>query len=62
MTSLPLPSPQPLYGDPKRQVVATIKAYDYQIWRTLEQWLQLGPDDQLDLEGIKRYDYDRTNL
>jgi len=56
MTSLPLPSAQPLHGDPKRQAVATIEAYDYQIWRTLEQWLQLGPDDQLYLEGAEDFD------
>ena len=56
MTSLPLPSEQALHGDPKREAVATIEAYDYQIWRTLEQWLKLGPDDQLYLEGAEDFD------
>ena len=56
MTSLPLPSAQALHGDPRRQAVATIEAYDYQIWSTLEQWLKLGPDEVLYLEGAEDFD------
>lgn len=56
MTGLPLPSAQALHGDPRRQAVATIEAYDYQIWRTLEQWLKLGPDEVLYLEGAEDFD------
>jgi len=56
MTSLPLPSAQALHGDPKRQAVATIEAYDYQIWSALEQWLKLGLDEVLYLEGAEDFD------
>lgn len=56
MTGAPLPSAQALLGDPKRQAVATIEAYDYQIWSTLEQWLKLGSDEALYLEGAEDFD------
>jgi hypothetical protein len=57
MTNSMLPPPaQALKGNPRREAVATIEAYDYQIWRTLEQWLMLGPDEVLYLECAEDFD------
>ena len=56
MTGSPLPSAQALLGDHRRQAVATIEAYDYQIWSSVEQWLKLGPDQVLYLEGAEDFD------
>ena len=50
------PSAPALQGDPRRQAVATIEAYDYQMWSTLEHWLKLGPEDVLYLEGAEDFD------
>ncbi|MEN7526492.1 hypothetical protein [Cupriavidus sp. DL-D2] len=46
----------PLLGDPRRQAVAALGGYDYQIWRSVEAWLRLSEGDTLFLECAEDYD------
>lgn len=46
-----------LAADPARQAVATILGYVYQIWWSIDAWLQLrSPDDVIFLEGAEDLD------
>lgn len=46
-----------LAADPTRQAVATILGYLYQIWWSIDAWLQLrSPDDVIFLEGAEDLD------
>lgn len=46
-----------LAADPARQAVATIRGFVYQIWWSIDAWLQLrSPDDVIFLEGAEDLD------
>ena len=45
-----------LAGDPARQAVSTIRAYIYQVWQSVDAWLQLSDDDVIFLEGAEDFD------
>lgn len=49
-------SREPLPGDPTRQAVATLRAYSYQIWRTIERWVSLKPGETLFIECAEDFD------
>jgi energy-coupling factor transporter ATP-binding protein EcfA2 len=48
--------PQPLAGDPRRQAVAALRGYEYQIWHTVHDWLELKGDELLFVEGAEDFD------
>jgi phage replication-related protein YjqB (UPF0714/DUF867 family) len=49
--------PGELSSDPARQAVATILGYVYQVWWSIDAWLQLrSPDDVIFLEGAEDLD------
>ena len=50
------PTARPLPGDRRRQAVASLRGYDYQIWRTIEAWLQLKNGETLFLECAEDFD------
>src|SRR5260221_8208823 len=50
------PNPTPLIGDPKRQAPDLVKGLVYQIWRSVEAWINLADDELLYLEGAEDYD------
>jgi hypothetical protein len=45
-----------LRGDPRRQAVAPLRAYEYQIWQTIHAWLELSDKEIIFVEGIEDYD------
>ena len=47
---------KPLKADPKRQAHASIKGYRYQIWCSVEAWLELAEDETLYLEGAEDFE------
>ena len=47
---------RPLSGDSARQAVPSLRGYAYQIWRTIEQWLRLKPDETLFIECAEDMD------
>jgi hypothetical protein len=47
---------KPLIADPKRQAVASLRGYAYQIWQSLYAWLCLEENEILYLEGAEDYD------
>ena len=47
---------QPLAGDPRRQAVAALRGYEYQIWHTVHDWLELKDDALLFVEGAEDFD------
>lgn len=54
-------TPLELAADPARQAVATILGYVYQVWWSIDAWLQLcSPDDVIFLEGAEDLDKIRT--
>jgi len=44
------PPRQPLASDPARQAIASLRGYDYQIWRSVEAWVSLKEGEALYLE------------
>ncbi len=48
--------PQPLKANPRRQAVAALRGYAYQIWHTLHDWLELKGDAMLFVEGAEDFD------
>ncbi|MDB6067477.1 MAG: hypothetical protein JWR26_3685 [Pedosphaera sp.] len=50
------PKPTPLTGDPARQADALHKGLVYQIWRSVEAWINLADNELLFLEGAEDYD------
>ena len=46
----------PLKSNPKRQAVATLKGFSYQIWQTVLRWLSLKDDEAIFLEGAEDID------
>lgn len=53
----PLTSHRELAGDPARQAVASIRGIVYQIWWSIDAWLQLSsPDEVIFLEGAEDLD------
>ena len=50
---------RPLNADPKRQADAQLKGYLYQIWHSVNAWLDLADDEVLYLEGAE--DFDRVS-
>ena len=49
--------PHELAGDPARQAVSTLLGYIYQIWWSIDAWLQLRtPDEVIFLEGAEDVD------
>lgn len=46
----------PLVGQPKRQAIDSLLGYDYQIWRTVESWMQLAPGEVLYIECAEDFD------
>jgi hypothetical protein len=49
-------SAEGLHGDPRRQAVASLRGYAYQIWHSVYRWITLGPDEVLYLEGAEDLD------
>ena len=47
---------KPLKADTKRQAHASIKGYRYQIWCSVEAWLELAEDETLYLEGAEDFE------
>ena len=47
---------QPLKADPKRQAHAQLRGYLYQIWHSVDAWLDLADDEVLYLEGAEDFD------
>ena len=47
---------QPLKADPKRQANDSLRGYLYQIWHSVDAWLDLGEDEVLYLEGAEDFD------
>jgi len=45
-----------LRGDPRRQAVASLRAYEYQIWQTIHGWLELSDNEIIVVERIEDYD------
>src|SRR5258706_13183953 len=50
------PLPPPLSGDPAREAVHSLRGYMYQIWRTVEAWVQLKQDEALYVECAEDFD------
>ena len=50
---------QPLKANPKRQAHAQLRGYLYQIWHSVDSWLDLADDEVLYLEGAE--DFDRVS-
>lgn len=50
---------EPLPHTPQREALGAMGGYDYQIWRTIENWLMLADDEVLFLEGAE--DIDRVS-
>ena len=46
----------PLNANPKRQAHAQLKGYLYQIWHSVDAWLDLADDEVLYLEGAEDFD------
>lgn len=42
--------------DPKRQAIASIEGYTYQIWQSIYKWITLKENEVLFLEGAEDYD------
>jgi hypothetical protein len=49
-------NPSPLRGDHRRQAVAVIEGYHYQIWSSVAAWLRLTEQDVLFLERAEDFD------
>lgn len=47
---------RPLPGDPARQAVPTLRAYAYQIWRSIDRWLRLKSGETLFIECAEDMD------
>ena len=47
---------QPLQADPKRQAHNQLRGYLYQIWHSVDAWLDLDKDEVLYLEGAEDFD------
>ena len=47
---------QPLNTDPKRQANDSLGGYRYQIWHSVDTWLDLADDEVLYLEGAEDFD------
>ena len=47
---------QPLKANPKRQAHAQLRGYLYQIWHSVDAWLDLADDEVLYLEGAEDFD------
>ncbi|WP_244827101.1 hypothetical protein [Caballeronia sp. TF1N1] len=43
-------------GDPARQAIASLRGYDYQIWRSVEAWMRLTEGQTLFLECAEDFD------
>ncbi|WP_165186488.1 hypothetical protein [Paraburkholderia dioscoreae] len=43
-------------GDPARQAIASLRGYDYQIWRSVEAWMRLAKGQTLYLECAEDFD------
>ena len=50
------PRKRPLNANPKRQAHAQLKGYLYQIWHSVDAWLDLADDEILYLEGAEDFD------
>ena len=50
------PRKRPLNANPKRQAHAQLKGYLYQIWHSVDAWLDLADDETLYLEGAEDFD------
>ena len=45
-----------LTADPKRQATDSLRGYLYQIWHSVNAWLDLADDEVLYLEGAEDFD------
>ena len=54
------PTTRPLKADPKRQATDPLRGYVYQIWHSVNAWLELGDDEVLYLEGAE--DFDKVSI
>jgi tetratricopeptide (TPR) repeat protein len=48
--------PQELISDKRRQAVASLRGYVYQIWETVYKWINLKEDEVIFLEGAEDFD------
>lgn len=48
--------PKPLKGNPRRQAVDALRGYEYQIWHTVHDWLDLKGEALLFVEGAEDFD------
>jgi len=49
-------SVEPLHADPRRQATNAIRGYVYQVAQTVLEWLELGDDEALFVEGAEDFD------
>ena len=47
---------QGLKADPKRQATDPLRGYRYQIWHSVNAWLDLADNETLYLEGAEDFD------
>jgi tetratricopeptide (TPR) repeat protein len=45
-----------LQGDPRRRASNVVRGFDYQFWRTVEVWIELGAEEVLYVEGAEDFD------
>jgi hypothetical protein len=45
-----------LRGDPRRRASNVVRGFEYQFWRTVLVWIELGADDVLYVEGAEDFD------
>src|SRR5690606_2890026 len=50
------PTPSPLAGDPARQADQLNRGITFQIWRSVEAWINLSDAQTLSLEGAEDFD------
>jgi hypothetical protein len=48
--------PEGLEGEPRRRASAAVRGFHYQFWRTVEAWIDLGPEEVLFVEGAEDFD------
>lgn len=52
--------PEDLEGDPRRRASGAVRGFYYQFWRTVEAWIDLGPEELLFVEGAEDFDLIRA--
>ena len=52
----PSDRPPPLRGEQRRQAIAALHGYVYQLWSSLDAWLEISDDQLIFLEGAEDFD------